>query len=397
MRIVTRPPRFLALMIGGAVMVSVALLSPRVSTTFGVEAASSAAQAQPAASTSSTSGAPIKILVLLQEQPQHSATAIYQAIGAPLARRGIQLTPALTPAGALTPERLNYYDALMIFGNHAAMTPDQEKALVDFVEGGKGVIAIHSAIEMFAGSERYAALVGAQGKTDAGSEFTAEIVQPSHPAVQGVKPFATWDEGVVYTKQNPTDRTVLMERADAKGRTPWTWVRTQGKGRVFYTAYGHDARTWSNPGFLSLLERAAAWAVPEPARQAFQQLKMPEVTYVDGLTVPNYENRDPAPKYQLPFPEPEARKFIQIPAEFTLDLFAAEPDIIKPITFAFDERGRMWIAETVDYPNEALAGARATTAFASWRTPTATAAPTSSPSSRITSTSRRASSSPTAA
>ncbi len=227
MRIVTRPPRFLALMIGGAVMVSVALLSPRVSTTFGVEAASSAAQAQPAASTSSTSGAPIKILVLLQEQPQHSATAIYQAIGAPLARRGIQLTPALTPAGALTPERLNYYDALMIFGNHAAMTPDQEKALVDFVEGGKGVIAIHSAIEMFAGSERYAALVGAQGKTDAGSEFTAEIVQPSHPAVQGVKPFATWDEGVVYTKQNPHG----SDRADGTRGREGPRRRGRGCGR----------------------------------------------------------------------------------------------------------------------------------------------------------------------
>jgi putative membrane-bound dehydrogenase-like protein len=50
-------------------------------------------------------------------------------------------------------------------------------------------------------------------------------------------------------------------------------------------------------------------------------------------------------------------KFIQVPAEFTLDLYATEPDIVKPITFAFDERGRMWIAETVDYPNRPLKGA----------------------------------------
>ena len=45
-----------------------------------------------------------------------------------------------------------------------------------------------------------------------------------------------------------------MERVDAQGREPWTWVRTQGKGRVFYTAYGHDERTWGKPG------------VPEPGR-----------------------------------------------------------------------------------------------------------------------------------
>ena len=83
---------------------------------------------------------------------------------------------------------------------------------------------------------------------------------------------------------------------------------------------------------------------------------MPAVNYVDGMSVPNYENRDPAPKYQLPFAVDEAMKFIQVPAEFSLELFAAEPDIVKPIAFAFDERGRMWIAETVDYPNEALNG-----------------------------------------
>jgi putative membrane-bound dehydrogenase-like protein len=343
------------LMIVGAVAMWAATLSPKLPG-LGVEATGAAQAAQAGGTGSASTGRPLKVLFLGQDQAQHSAAAIYQALGPPLARRGIQLSPVLTPALALVPDKLTHYDALVIYGNHTAMTPEQEKALVDFVEGGKGVVAIHSAAEMFAGSERYASLLGAQAKIGTGSEFTAEIVQPAHPAVEGVKPFATWDEAVVYTKQNPADRTVLMERADANGRTPWTWVRTQGKGRVFYTAYGHDERTWTNPGFQSLIEKAVVWSVPEPSRQAFQQLKMPDVTYVDGMMVPNYENRNPPPKYQLPFPVEEARKFIQVPAEFTLDLYAAEPDIVKPITFAFDERGRMWIAETVDYPNEALAG-----------------------------------------
>src|SRR5262249_35576244 len=99
------------------------------------------------------------------------------------------------------------------------------------------------------------------------------------------------------------------------------------------------------------------WVAPEPARVAFQQLKMPEVQYVAGIPVPNYENRSPAPQFQLPFPVEDSRKFIEVPAEFSLDLYASEPDIVKPIAFAFDERGRMWISETIDYPNEALAGA----------------------------------------
>ena len=116
------------------------------------------------------------------------------------------------------------------------------------------------------------------------------------------KPFATWDETVAYTKQNAADRTVLMERAGRQGREPWTWVRTQGKGRVFYTAYGHDQRTWSNPEFQTLVEKAIVWAVDEPARRAYPAAedagRRPTST---ASIVPNYENRDPAPKYQLPF------------------------------------------------------------------------------------------------
>jgi putative membrane-bound dehydrogenase-like protein len=315
-----------------------------------------AAQAQSSASSAAT-GAPIRVLFLGQDQPTHSAAALYPALAPVLARRGIQLTPALTPDDALTPEKLGYYDALLIYGNHTAITPAQEKALLDFVEGGKGVVAIHSASEMFTGSEKYAALIGAQSKREGGAEFTAQIVQPAHPAMQGVQPFAAWDESVTYTKQNPAGRTVLMERADAGGKTPWTWVRTQGKGRVFYTAYGHDQRTWTNPGFQTLIEKGIAWSVPEPTRVAWQQFKVPQVAMTDGaVAVPNYERRDPAPKYQLPFTVEESMKFIQVPAEFKIELFAAEPDIVKPIAFTFDEKGRMWIAETIDYPNTPRAG-----------------------------------------
>ena len=74
------------------------------------------------------------------------------------------------------------------------------------------------------------------------------------------------------------------------------------------------------------------------------------------FVVPNYENRNPAPKYQLPFTAEESMKFIQLPAEFKLELFAKEPDIIEPIAFNFDERGRLWIIEAIDYPNVVLAG-----------------------------------------
>ena len=300
---------------------------------------------------------PLRVLFLGHDQAQpHPSPALYPLLASPLARRGIQLTHVLTPDEALTPEKLAHYDALMIYGNHTTLTPAQEKALLAFVEGGKGIVAIHSASAMFTSSAPYISLIGAEFQRHGEGEFTAEIVQPDHPIMRGLKPFTTWDETYVHTKHNASGRTVLMERVDEKGREPYTWVRTQGKGRVFYTAYGHDQRTWSNPAFHKLIEQGTAWAVDEPSRRAWVELKMPEVTYVDTFIVPNYENRDPAPKYQLPFTSDESMKFIQLPAEFKLELFAQEPDIIEPIAFNFDERGRLWIIEAINYPNVVLNG-----------------------------------------
>jgi putative membrane-bound dehydrogenase-like protein len=128
------------------------------------------------------------------------------------------------------------------------------------------------------------------------------------------------------------------------------------KGGVFAASAGPDVATWSDPAFHTKVERGILSAVPEAARLAWQRLETPGVAYVDGFNVPNYENRNPAPKYQLPFTAAESMKFIQTPAEFTVELFASEPDIIKPISFSFDERGRLWVIETTDYPNEVLDG-----------------------------------------
>ena len=160
---------------------------------------------------------------------------------------------------ALNPATLAKYDALMIYANHTTITPDQEKALLDYVAGGKGFLPIHSASFCFQNSPAYIELVGAQFQKHGTGEFTAEIVKPDHPVMKDVTPFNAWDETYVHTKHNP-DRTILMERVDAAGREPWTWVRTHGKGRVFYTASGHDERVWGNPMFQRLIRNAVVWA-----------------------------------------------------------------------------------------------------------------------------------------
>src|SRR6188474_2437994 len=114
-------------------------------------------------SAAGTAGRPIKVLFLGQNEEQpHNPSRMFPLLAAPLARRGIQLTYVSTPADALAAAKLGYYDAVMLFGNQETITPEQEKALLDFVEGGHGLVALHSASAEFPSSDKFISLIGGQ-------------------------------------------------------------------------------------------------------------------------------------------------------------------------------------------------------------------------------------------
>ncbi len=46
----------------------------------------------------------------------------------------------------------------------------------------------------------------------------------------------------------------------------------------------------------------------------------------------------------------EALKALQLPGGFKAELIASEPDLVQPIAFTFDERGRIWVVEGNSYP-----------------------------------------------
>lgn len=51
-----------------------------------------------------------------------------------------------------------------------------------------------------------------------------------------------------------------------------------------------------------------------------------------------------------PLPPNEAAKKMTLPDGFKATLFAGEPDVVQPIAFTFDDRGRMWVVECLSYP-----------------------------------------------
>lgn len=268
-----------------------------------------------------------------------------------LSKEGINFTYTDKPED-INAENLEKYDGLMIYANHEKITPEQEKALLGFVEKGRGFIPVHCASFCFQNSPNYISLVGGQFLKHKTDTFTVDIIKKDHPIVKSLEEFSTWDETYVHDKLG-NDITVLMERVEQDHREPWTWVKEQGKGRVFYTAYGHDERTWNNPGFHQLMKEGILWAVGDEAKKDWEAFRkeMPVLVYRDEANIPNYEKRNPAPKFQEPLTPEESKKLIQVPLGFKLELFASEPDIINPIAMEWDEKGRLWVIETVDYPN----------------------------------------------
>ena len=207
------------------------------------------------------------------------------------AERFAQLQPALTPRNIeftyteamtnLNAAYLAQFDALLIYANITRISPEQEQAMVDFVSAGGGLVPIHCASYCFHNSTNYIALVGAQFRRHTTGVFKETIVISDHPVMKGLSPIESWDETYVHTRHN-TNRLVLAERRysgtnsmtanlgntdQSDGAEPWTWVREHGKGRVFYTAWGHDQRTWSNPGFQALVENGIRWAAANSPNQ----------------------------------------------------------------------------------------------------------------------------------
>src|SRR3954452_6014725 len=66
----------------------------------------------------------------------------------------------------------------------------------------------------------------------------------------------------------------------------------------------------------------------------------------DGKFPPVFNTQNP--RDVPPTPQQSLEK-ITAPRGFRVTLFAGEPDVRQPISMAFDDRGRLWVAECYTY------------------------------------------------
>jgi putative membrane-bound dehydrogenase-like protein len=241
----------------------------------------------------------IDVLVLGQTDTIHDASAFAHHLAAAVGRDGINIHYAEDSRNLA-----DAYDAIIVYAHAPTLTTSRRRELVRYVDDGGGLIAIHVTADAAIPTE-LAALIGTP--------------LPPHSLT--------------------SDDTVLV-------------TRSRGQGRIAATPYGHDRHAWERPDLLRTIRAGILWAVGDEVRALWQAHSVPALRYEPPpVPIPNYENRPEAPQLQLPLPAEDALKHWQVPPGFELQLFAAEPQIVNPVAMTWDERGRLWVVETVDYPN----------------------------------------------
>src|SRR4051794_15058968 len=64
--------------------------------------------------------------------------------------------------------------------------------------------------------------------------------------------------------------------------------------------------------------------------------------------IPHRQDRLP----NHPYSPEEAIEAMTVPPGFAVELVASEPEIVNPIAMTFDDRGRIWITESLEYPRK---------------------------------------------
>lgn len=181
------------------------------------------------------------------------------------------------------PESLRQFDAVLMLNTTGELfrptnykdLPDTErkradatdarlrKSLLDFVSDGKGLAGIHAATDCFYEWPEYGELIGGYFDGHPWHEkVTIRVNDRKHPVCRCFEDetFEIVDE--IYQLRDPWSRTrqrvlltldtsstnMLKEGIRRKdGDFGVTWVRTHGKGRVFYCSLGHREEIYWNP------------------------------------------------------------------------------------------------------------------------------------------------------
>lgn len=265
-----------------------------------------------------------------------------------------------------TADQLAKTDVVIVYAQDGGnATEDQKKNLGDYIKRGGGMVVIHTGAVGNDPAWWKSVIGGAwvQGKTKwkegpMDLYYTEnQYIGGGHPITKGAANFHLDDEiyydmdispaakilATSYTPNVPSGKKVAEGgKAHIYDIQPqmWAYERTaegaQTPYRAFVSIPGHQFKSFSLPQYRSILMRGIAWA---GKRDNLDELCKAEE--LDQLAYPPGGPQRPA----------DTLKALEIHPDFNISLVAAEPLINKPMNFDWDPSGRLWVAETPEYPN----------------------------------------------
>jgi uncharacterized protein len=183
---------------------------------------------------------------------------------------------------------LDYFDAVLFYTNgETQMSPQQKQDLLDFVaKDGKGFIGVHTATATGYTWPEYGDMLGGYFDNHPWGIASARIIveRPKFPAMKAFRTGMTVKDEHYAMTATPYDRAKVdvlarldpasvdltipqVHRADRD--FPVAWIKSHGKGRVFYSGLGHTDASWDDPRVRTMFLEAIRWAInggakPEP-------------------------------------------------------------------------------------------------------------------------------------
>lgn len=174
----------------------------------------------------------------------------------------------------LKKENLKNYHCLIFATTGELPIRDEDKlSLINFVKSGGGFVGIHNATDTFYKFPEYGEMLGGYFNGHPWSEEVRIITEDfNHPATSHLPPVFSVKEEVYVFKNWSRERTRVLLKLDntsvdiSKGNREDNyyaicWCHNYGKGRVFYTAFGHYLEIWEKDWFKKHLLGGILWSI----------------------------------------------------------------------------------------------------------------------------------------
>ena len=173
---------------------------------------------------------------------------------------------------------LNDFDAIAFYGIGELELSDQQKSdLLSFIrDDGKGFVGIHTAITAFYTWPEYGEMIGGYFDDHPWTIFDAPVIveDPKFPAMKAFPRTFTARDEIYQVRNFSRGRVRVLARLDTgkldlknprvhrtDGDFPVAWARNYGKGRVFYSTFGHTDESWDDPKMQTMWIEAIKWAM----------------------------------------------------------------------------------------------------------------------------------------